>query len=689
MDDGWIVPLRAATDPRQWGEKAAALARALAAGLAVPPGFVLSVQAHRESPGQVPSPSLARAIAGSARGLGRGPLAVRTSSPEEDLSGASAAGLFCTVLGVARPRDVPAAVAACWRGAASARLAAYRSALSRPSGAVSVAVIIQRQVAAPWAGVLFTRDPRTGPGVRRALVELVEGSTALVTAGLGEPRRWPIAWPDEDPVAGHGGPLPAARRRALGEVVVRAEAVAGGPADVEVALPRRGAPWVLQVRPITAFSTADVEPDLALPAGRRDAEHNPEPLSPLHASLVRHLDRAARLPFRLAVEDGYLVTAPRSSAGAAGAPPADVLAGWSGPLGASLAAAADRVADQADAAAPLGEVLAAFVAFYEAYASTVSAGLRPAQQDLARTLGAATLTGAVTATGRRGALHGIPVPLLGALEALAVRVAPDAVAREALSRGRVPRASGFRAAWKDQLAEVGDLAPAWDLACPTYREQPAPLLRAIARLAARPHRGATSAPRDPGRQALAIDEQDDLLFARALAGLRRACLAAGRARVASGELPAPDAVFQLDLAELVPGLEREPCAPVAVTTSRASPAAPGPAGPAIRGVAGGGGCVTGRAARLDHLTPGALPEPGRILVCAAALPSLVPYLVSAAGLVTDQGGLLGHGAILARELGIPAVLGTRTGTRRIPEGAWLFLDADHGMVILLPPPGPC
>ena len=54
-----------------------------------------------------------------------------------------------------------------------------------------------------------------------------------------------------------------------------------------------------------------------------------------------------------------------------------------------------------------------------------------------------------------------------------------------------------------------------------------------------------------------------------------------------------------------------------------------------------------------------------------------------AGLVTDRGGLLCHAAIVAREFGIPAVVGTRDATTRVPDGARIHVDGSTGEVRIL------
>ena len=74
--------------------------------------------------------------------------------------------------------------------------------------------------------------------------------------------------------------------------------------------------------------------------------------------------------------------------------------------------------------------------------------------------------------------------------------------------------------------------------------------------------------------------------------------------------------------------------------------------------------------------------PGSILVCPTTSPAWTPLFGQARGLVTDIGGVLAHGSIVAREYGIPAVMGTGNGTRRIRHGQTITIDGDRGVVEL-------
>lgn len=72
--------------------------------------------------------------------------------------------------------------------------------------------------------------------------------------------------------------------------------------------------------------------------------------------------------------------------------------------------------------------------------------------------------------------------------------------------------------------------------------------------------------------------------------------------------------------------------------------------------------------------------PGDILIAASTDPSWAPLMTVAGGIVTDLGGFLSHGAVIARELGIPAVVGAIGATDEIADGAPIFVDGAAGKV---------
>ncbi|EMA69668.1 phosphoenolpyruvate synthase [Halorubrum aidingense JCM 13560] len=81
--------------------------------------------------------------------------------------------------------------------------------------------------------------------------------------------------------------------------------------------------------------------------------------------------------------------------------------------------------------------------------------------------------------------------------------------------------------------------------------------------------------------------------------------------------------------------------------------------------------------KLDHLDQ---VQEGDIMVTEMTMPDMVPAMKRAAGIVTDEGGMTSHAAIISRELGVPAVVGTGNGTRVLPEGQGVTLDGDKGTV---------
>jgi pyruvate,water dikinase len=107
-----------------------------------------------------------------------------------------------------------------------------------------------------------------------------------------------------------------------------------------------------------------------------------------------------------------------------------------------------------------------------------------------------------------------------------------------------------------------------------------------------------------------------------------------------------------------------------------------PAG-ALIGLPVSAGSVEGRARVILDMAEAEV-EPGDILVTAYTDPSWSPLFVAVAGLVTEVGGLMTHGAVIAREYGLPAVVGVDSATQRIQDGQRIRVDGTHGYVVLLP-----
>ena len=102
----------------------------------------------------------------------------------------------------------------------------------------------------------------------------------------------------------------------------------------------------------------------------------------------------------------------------------------------------------------------------------------------------------------------------------------------------------------------------------------------------------------------------------------------------------------------------------------------------LHGVGASAGCITARACVLRGPEDFTRLASGDVLVAKLTTPAWTPLFARAAAIVTDVGGPLSHGSIVAREYGIPAVLGTGDATKRIQDGQTITVDGNTGMVIL-------
>ena len=100
----------------------------------------------------------------------------------------------------------------------------------------------------------------------------------------------------------------------------------------------------------------------------------------------------------------------------------------------------------------------------------------------------------------------------------------------------------------------------------------------------------------------------------------------------------------------------------------------------LRGLAASGGVYEGPARRVSGPTEFDRIVEGDVLVTESTTEAFNILLPLLGAIVTDSGGLLSHSAIVAREYGIPGVVGTREATDRIPDGTRVRVDGDAGEV---------
>jgi rifampicin phosphotransferase len=105
---------------------------------------------------------------------------------------------------------------------------------------------------------------------------------------------------------------------------------------------------------------------------------------------------------------------------------------------------------------------------------------------------------------------------------------------------------------------------------------------------------------------------------------------------------------------------------------------------ALVGLPVSAGTVEGRARVILDMAQADL-DPGDILVTTHTDPSWSPLFVAITGLVTEVGGLMTHGAVIAREYGLPAVVGVEHATQRIRDGQRIRVNGTEGYVEILPP----
>jgi len=173
--------------------------------------------------------------------------------------------------------------------------------------------------------------------------------------------------------------------------------------------------------------------------------------------------------------------------------------------------------------------------------------------------------------------------------------------------------------------------------------------------------------------------------------MRRLALDAGRRMAAAGLLAEPGEVALLGFDELLGWLRGEPVdvAGIVERRRRARPRAlaswqpehdPVKPGGGMTGVAASPGAISGPVRIIAGPAEFARLRPGDVLVCQATDPAWTPLFASASAVVAETGGLLSHAAIVAREYGIPAVLGVLEATTRLHDGQVVTVDGSAGRV---------
>jgi len=100
----------------------------------------------------------------------------------------------------------------------------------------------------------------------------------------------------------------------------------------------------------------------------------------------------------------------------------------------------------------------------------------------------------------------------------------------------------------------------------------------------------------------------------------------------------------------------------------------------VKGISAYKGCVKGRVCIINRMNDMKKFQEGDVIISINSNPSLMPVLSKCKGIVTNEGGLICHAAVIARELNIPCIIGTKVATRIFHDGDMVEVNADKGII---------
>jgi rifampicin phosphotransferase len=712
-------------DAPEVGGKAASLGELLAAGARVPDGVVLTAGVAELS-----AEDRTALLRAGVADLGPGPFAVRSSGIAEDGADHSYAGIFESVLDVSTA-ELAAATDRCLASARAARVAGYEATTGDTGH--RLAVIVQRMVRPVAAGVVLTADPINGDR-DACVVTAVRGLGDRLVSGAAVGDEWVVRG---GAATARRSPERAIEGRQARQVADEARRIAdarGTPQDIEWAMDADGTLWIVQARPMTALP-----PDVSWEAPARGAytrtlrfgEWIPEPVTPLfeswllasmeerlHALLREWIGQRAPLPHHVVVNGWYFYSINWLSAAtmARSFPsmlwhlvrPPHYTAGIIPPTVRYVVAACER--EWRDDVQPRYR---AAVAAAEAEAETMPVARLPALIDELAELAGDYFTSIAALTGaaykmemnlarfyRRHlgkALGGSHLPLLAGFEP---PTDPGRHAVASLDWWRAPLPSGATATRPaDDHARLVETREAAEAAAFQVLASSPRRLRSFRRLLAET------------QHLVPIREEQAAELTIAWPVMRRAVLRIGEALVARGEIAEADDVFFLSRAEALAALGGGHVPPTVDVAGRralreeqarlVAPLVVGRMSRIIRltfdsyprflgAVRSDGALVSGTPASAGRATglvrvirgPDAFDDlqPGEILVAPLTAPAWTPLFTRAAAVVTDVGSAAAHASIIAREYGIPAVVGCGDATARLRTGMRVTVDGGTGNV---------
>lgn len=710
------------SDVAEVGGKAANLGELLGAGVRVPDGVVLTTGAADSSEAERRS-----LLLGSTGALGRGPFAVRSSGVTEDGAERSYAGMYESVLDVSLD-ELPAATERSLASAHAARVAGYG-----PASDGHIAVIIQRMVAPIAAGVALTADPINGDR-ETCVVTAVRGTGERLVSGAALGDEWAMR---DGVTTARRTPEHAIDRQqavAVAREARRIAAARGTPQDIEWAIDSSGMLWILQARPMTALPP-DVSWEAPATGGYtrqlRFGEWISAPVTALfeswllpameerlHIQLRKWVGQRAPRPHHVIVNGWYfyslnwmsgrsmarslpdiirhVIRDPRRAAGII--PPTVRFSvpiferEWRDELQPRYRAAVSRAEGRVEAlpvsALPgLIDELADLAGEYFASLAALSGAAYKMEMNLARFY--RSHLGKL-----RGGSH---LPLVAGFEA---PVDPGRHAVASLDWWFAPAASGAAATMPARdHARLVDARHAAEAAAFATLESSPRRLRAFRRLLAET------------QHLVPLREEQVAELTLPWPVMRRAVLRIGEALSAGRAVADPDDVFFLTRDEVLAALDQDgPGRTVDVAARRSKreenaklvpPLLVGRVSRVLRSLwdsfpkligavrsetalVSGAPASPGRATGLVRVIRG--PDefdqllPGEILVAPLTAPAWTPLFTRAAAVVTDVGSAAAHASIIAREYGIPAVVGCGDATARLRTGMRVTVNGTTGNV---------
>lgn len=695
------------------GQKAATLSYLKRAGYPIPRGWILP-------PGDDPQPLIE-----SLHPDINHPLVVRSSAIGEDSETASSAGQYTTILNVIDQENLAAAILSCQTSYNSPNAVNYR--LDRGQENTAMAVLIQEQIRGVFSGVAFSRDP-INPLSLDVVIEALPGDATRVVSGRITPESYRVNL-EENIIIG-AGDIPPAIIQQVANLCRQLENLEHGiPQDIEWTHDGRKL-WLLQCRPITNLQpiwtrkiAAEVIPGVIRPLpwsinrpltcgvwgdifslvlGKKALDLDFNETATLHyqrayfnASLLGTIFRRMGLPPESLefLTKGSKFTKPPLTATLANSP------GLLKLLGRELQLEKDFSQDQKNYFIPTLEKINA------TSLETLSSGEILEQiEEILNVLKKATY-------------YSILAPLSFALRRSISRVpfekldnsqAPEIASMRSLSELRKNTLDrDFDSAFSLWLETYGYLSEVGtDISIPRWRENPQELLQLpLDSPGNNSHKKVKSSHTVQKR--LNIKNQGTEIYSRLLAHLRWHFLALETLWLRQQILSETGDIFYLNYSEVIQlgqnnnianlkqiirqrrqqfqensQLTDIPYIVYGQPPKREFLVSNLTAKKRLQGIAASGGTVEGRVKIMPTLQNLEI-APNTILVIPYTDSGWSPLLSRAVGIIAEVGGQLSHGAIIAREYGIPAVMDVHHAMKLLKDGQLIRLDGTQGIIEIL------